>query len=613
MLAVLFACEKLHTYIHGQKVMIHTDHKPLQSIFSKPISLAPPRLQRMLLRLRMYELDVKYVGANSVKPLQSIFSKPISLAPPRLLSRYFILADTLSRLIKPNKDKIIPDLDVTIAQILNIRPTRLQTMQAETKVDRSLTNLIECINNGWPKNMYDVPLDIQPYWCFRDELALLDGLVMKGSRVVIPKSLIADTLSRLHDGHQGMTATLQRALRTVFWPKMQQDIEELILKCNDCQIHGRKKPKSSENQISATRPMEVLGVDLMNYSGGHHLVTIDYFSGYIFTDQVTSETAEAIIDVMLKNFMKLGLAEAVMSDNGPCFKSEKFKQLCSSLGIEHITSSPHYHQSNGRVERAIQTLKQIIKKCKSQTEVTMALLAYHGTPTCEGVPSPAELFFNRRINTRLGMMQSTQLTHVQKQKLSDKRTAHINPPSNKDLFVVGQSVWFTEDSSVEWKPGTIESIDPMPDSFWVVNINNRRRLRRNIHNIKPRISAITHGVPSLQLAPSSSTSQPQYDYIPRRTELYNADNNIPLDDDHQSRNNDTPDESIPPQSPTAATPSKPSQPRLPVVITPSKPPILTNRDEVHPPVTTRTGRKIKSTRDENYVYKCNDCGNNKRD
>jgi hypothetical protein len=58
LLAVLFACEKLHIYTFGRKVTVHTDHKPLQSIFQKPISLAPARLQRMLLRISKYDVHV---------------------------------------------------------------------------------------------------------------------------------------------------------------------------------------------------------------------------------------------------------------------------------------------------------------------------------------------------------------------------------------------------------------------------------------------------------------------------------------------------------------------------------------------------------------------------
>lgn len=59
LLPVLFACEKLHRYTFGQKITVHTDDKPLQSIFQKPISLSPGRLQRMLLHLSKYDIQVK--------------------------------------------------------------------------------------------------------------------------------------------------------------------------------------------------------------------------------------------------------------------------------------------------------------------------------------------------------------------------------------------------------------------------------------------------------------------------------------------------------------------------------------------------------------------------
>ena len=66
LLAVVFAWEKLHVYAFGRKITLHTDHKPLESVFQKPISLAPARLQWMLLCLSKYDIDVKYVGAKSV-------------------------------------------------------------------------------------------------------------------------------------------------------------------------------------------------------------------------------------------------------------------------------------------------------------------------------------------------------------------------------------------------------------------------------------------------------------------------------------------------------------------------------------------------------------------
>jgi len=60
-LAIVFACERFNQYIHGRKqTTIHTDHRPLVPIFSKPIYNAPKRLQRMLLRLQKYALKVMY-------------------------------------------------------------------------------------------------------------------------------------------------------------------------------------------------------------------------------------------------------------------------------------------------------------------------------------------------------------------------------------------------------------------------------------------------------------------------------------------------------------------------------------------------------------------------
>ncbi|PIK48181.1 hypothetical protein BSL78_14973 [Apostichopus japonicus] len=58
--AIVYGCEKFHQYIFGRMVTVETDHKPLESIFKKPLSRAPPRLQRMLLKLQKYVLSVSY-------------------------------------------------------------------------------------------------------------------------------------------------------------------------------------------------------------------------------------------------------------------------------------------------------------------------------------------------------------------------------------------------------------------------------------------------------------------------------------------------------------------------------------------------------------------------
>ena len=61
LLAIVFGVEKFHSYVYGKSDdVVESDHKPLETIFKKPLSLAPPRLQRMLLRLQKYTLEVRY-------------------------------------------------------------------------------------------------------------------------------------------------------------------------------------------------------------------------------------------------------------------------------------------------------------------------------------------------------------------------------------------------------------------------------------------------------------------------------------------------------------------------------------------------------------------------
>lgn len=88
---------------------------------------------------------------------------------------------------------------------------------------------------------------------------------------------------------------LQRARHTVYWPKIQDDISKMVQKCNECQRHSNKKPRPPELQISATHPMEILGMDLVNFRGQHALIKVDYYSGFLTYDTLVDKTIDAVI------------------------------------------------------------------------------------------------------------------------------------------------------------------------------------------------------------------------------------------------------------------------------------------------------------------------------
>lgn len=111
--------------------------------------------------------------------------------------------------------------------------TRLKSLQEETKADSTSAELTDLIITGWPDSMQDLPEHLHPYWCFRNELKILDGLVMKGNRVEYEKyEYNYENWNLQSPAHQGLTPMLQRARCTVYWPKLQDDITEMIQRCD---------------------------------------------------------------------------------------------------------------------------------------------------------------------------------------------------------------------------------------------------------------------------------------------------------------------------------------------------------------------------------------------
>ena len=88
-------------------------------------------------------------------------------------------------------------------------------------------------------------------------------------------------------------------------------------------------------------------------------------------------TSTAVITALKSQFARYGVPSVLMSDNGPCYSSEQFKQFSQDWCFDHVTSSPGYPQSNGQSERSVQTLKAMLEKADDPYK---ALLSYRNTP-----------------------------------------------------------------------------------------------------------------------------------------------------------------------------------------------------------------------------------------
>ena len=147
--------------------------------------------------------------------------------------------------------------------------------------DRRLSLLKSTIFNGWPPYRKQCPQELWKFWNFRCDLTLEDGLVLKGSRIVIPASMRNQVLQAVHLGHQGENKCILRARESVFWPGISTDIRQMVKNCGLCNKHQPAQPKLPIMQPDLpTRPWEKLGTDIFEFNGKKYLMVVDYYSRF---------------------------------------------------------------------------------------------------------------------------------------------------------------------------------------------------------------------------------------------------------------------------------------------------------------------------------------------
>ena len=142
-------------------------------------------------------------------------------------------------------------------------------------------------------------------------------------------------------------------------------------------------------------PWQKVATDLLEWRKETYLLIVDYYSRFIEIARLSRTTAEEVILHTKSIFARHGVPEVVISDNGPQYSSEAFARFAHQFEFEHITSSPLYPQSNGEAERAVKTVKGLLKK---EGDPYLALLSYRATPLQNGL-SPSELLMSRKLRT----------------------------------------------------------------------------------------------------------------------------------------------------------------------------------------------------------------------
>ena len=165
-------------------------------------------------------------------------------------------------------------------------------------------------------------------------------------------------LTQLHESHQGSVRTKQRARLIVYWPGLDNDIDNIILACKQCQEHLPSNPREPITiKPRPGRPFQELAADFCSYASQDFLILVDCHSDWPDVIHMGHNTTTLrLITALKKDFCRSGVPDILWSDQGPQFTSKIFQDFSKEWGFQHITSSPHYPQSNGKIEATVKSM-----------------------------------------------------------------------------------------------------------------------------------------------------------------------------------------------------------------------------------------------------------------
>ena len=151
-----------------------------------------------------------------------------------------------------------------------------------------------------------------------------DDFIVFGVPSFRPESLRLEMLSRLHEGHQGIKRSQNRARLTLYWPSIDQDIHDMIDNCQHCQDHLPSNPQEP--------------IQFAQYGGNQFLITVDCFTDWpdvVFMGKDT--TARALFEKARTLFCSTAAPDVFWSDQGPQFMTDKFQKFLKDWGVIHKT------------------------------------------------------------------------------------------------------------------------------------------------------------------------------------------------------------------------------------------------------------------------------------
>ena len=452
-LSIIFGLKKFYQFIYGRKFILVMDHRPLLAMFGPnkaTPSLAANRLARWALMLSQFDYQIEYRRTKDHGNAD-------------VLSRLPTSGDTSFDGEESEEDiQMVCNIEEVSKKIA---PADQNPLSRESAKDPIISSVIRHTREGWPPKGKEEGSEMQRYRQLAGSLAITNGCLTYGSRVIVPAKLRHQVLDQLHQGHLGMQRMKQLARTAVYWPNIDDDIEATCRQCIPCGEHQNKPPKPAIHPwMLPEKPWSRLHIDhAINFMGSNWLVLVDAYSKYPCIHPTQAVTAKATIELLEQDFAHFGYPHTLVTDNATTFMSGEFKSWCKERGITHLTGAPYHPSTNGAAERLVQTFKQSLRKSSLPPRRALQefLMQYRRTPNSTGY-SPSELLNSRQIRTKIDTLlpspahaaqgkQAREATKSQQQEMVAK-VAHT--------FNVGDPVYALyfgprRDKEARWVPAVV--------------------------------------------------------------------------------------------------------------------------------------------------------------
>ena len=427
-------CEKFHEYLYGSNLFeVYTDNNPLTYVLSSAKLDACG--QRWVAKLANYNFTIKYKSglSNVEADALSRISWPEILADTEDLNVDLNCMDThvVNAILAGSRSKT--SLIESVSCSSKIIPPELSqdsdsssniNWMKEQRADPDLTVIIKLIESGQlqkrKQHGKDTP-EVKSLLRIRKSLKLVKDILYRKTytdnssskriqwQLVVPKAYRSRALAGCHDdvGHQGRMRTLSLLRERFFWPRMQTEAMQHVLKCTRCLRRKTPSHVAPLQPIHVTQPLELVHMDYLSLEPSkgnieNVLVITDHFTRYALAYRSKTQTAQATARILWDNFIcHYGFPEKFISDQGRNFESDLIKELCKIAGVKKLHTTPYHPQGNGQCERFNSTLCNMLgtlsEEEKSDWKSYLGCMthAYNCTKHASTTYSPYYLMFGR--------------------------------------------------------------------------------------------------------------------------------------------------------------------------------------------------------------------------